>query len=99
MSNYRIICTSQEPVGAPNHQAHIVAVGTGVSPTNYERKCTVAEVYAAIDRGDGFFTSGEQSGKSAWVTKWSCTACSRATLRSAPDSVPDNNLDNLPNCG
>ena len=99
MSNYRIICTTQEPLGAPNHDAHIVSVGTGQTSAQYDRKWTVAEAYAAIDRGDRFFTHGERSGKSAWVNKWTCTACSRATLRSAPDAVQDNNLDNLPNCG
>jgi hypothetical protein len=94
MTTYQISCTTQEPVSRPTHDAHIVSVGTvgGV-------RWTVAEVYAAMDEGHTFFTHGPLSGKGAWVQKWTCRTCHRATLRSYPDVTSDNNLDNLPRCG
>jgi hypothetical protein len=98
MADYRIICTNQEPADRSTHDAHIVAVGTGTSPDSYTRKWTVAEVYAAMDRGDTFHTIGRTSGRRAEVRKWSCRGCRRSTLRSASDAVTDNNLDELPQC-
>ena len=95
--DYRVTCTEQEPVGVPHTDAHIVLVGT-VSPSGPALRWTVAQVYAAMDRGDRFYTYSERFQRVAWVMKWNCSYCRRATLRSAPDSIPDNNLDNLPTC-
>lgn len=99
MARYRIICTRQEPASAaPSHQ-HIVAVGTGTEPRNYTQLWTLDQVLAAMRRGETFYTQGEQSGKVAEVEQYHCSYCRRTYIRSHPDAVADNNLDNLPRCG
>ncbi len=89
MARYRIVCTEQEPVYRPTKHAHIIAVGTGTDSKQANKGWTVDQVWAAIDRGDTFYTKGETSGKVAEVEKFTC--CGRKTLRSAPDAVKDNN--------
>ena len=98
MATYRIVCTEQRPFGQPHSHAHIVAVGTGSSPNNWDRKWALDEVLAAMDRGDVFYTQGATSGKVAYVEKYHCSICKRTYIRSKPDAVADNNLDNLPSC-
>jgi transposase-like protein len=51
-----------------------------------------------MDRGDRFYTVGVYSGKVALVEKYTCTSCWRTFIRSTPDAVTDNNLDNLRRC-
>lgn len=97
MSQYRIVCTTQEPAYLPNDKAHIVAVGTGL-PSGYDRYWRLSEVLAAMDHGDSFYTYGERSQKVALVEKYACPWCSKTHIRSVPDAIPDNNLDNLPRC-
>ncbi len=94
MSDFRIVCTRQEP-GDASH-GHIVQVGTGPTAQQYTQTWTVPEVYAAMDRGDRFLTFGEQSRQWALVEKFVC--CGRQTLRSEADATTDNNLDSLPRC-
>jgi len=96
---YRIICTNQEPVYLPTTHAHIVAVGTGTDPDHWSRKWTLAQVIAAIDSGDVFYTHGRYSNKTALVRVVRCEKCNNRIIRSAPDAVTDNNLDRLPQCG
>jgi hypothetical protein len=98
MAKYRIICTTQEPATLPNDRAHIVAVGTGTSASKYDRYWTLSEVLAAMEDDDKFYTFGETSRKTADVEKYKCPFCSRTHIRSSPDAVKDNNLDNLPRC-
>jgi hypothetical protein len=98
MTEYRIICTTQEPSQVPNDRAHIVAVGTGSSASNSDRNWRLSEVLAAIERGDKFYTFGETSRKRASVDKYTCPWCTQTHIRSSPDAVKDNNLDNLPRC-
>ena len=98
MASYRITCTEQEPVTLPVSHQHIVRVGTG-SDAGWSRKWTVAEVLQAMRAADSFYTQGKVSGKVAQVEPYSCSRCQRTYIRSAADSVPDNNLDNLPRCG
>ena len=98
MARYRIICTTQQPAQVPNDRAHIVAVGTGTSASKYDRYWLLNEVLAAMDRGDTFYTFGEVSQKTASVEKYKCPWCSQTHIRSSPDAVKDNNLDNLPRC-
>ena len=98
MARYRIICTTQQPAQLPNDRAHIVAVGTGSSASNPEKYWLLNEVLAAMDKGDTFYTLGETSGKTASVEKYKCPWCSLTHIRSSPDAVKDNNLDNLPRC-
>lgn len=98
MSQYQITCTNQEPRTAPTCIAHIVQVGAKLANANQAPVLwTVTQVYAAMDRGDTFWTFSPSAQKWAQVHKHRC-ACGRATLRSAADAVRDNNLDNLPRC-
>jgi hypothetical protein len=97
MAQYRIICTNQEPASQPNDRAHIVAVGTG-DESGYNAYWSLNQVLSAMDQGHVFYTYGQTSGKTATVHKYVCPNCSRTHIRSAPDAVTDNNLDNLPTC-
>lgn len=98
MATYRIICTNQQPADKPPQHAHIVAVGVGVEPTRYTQSFTLAQVLQMMTNGDRFFTQGVKTGKTAWVEKYVCTSCNQWHIRSTPDAVLDNNLDNLPYC-
>ena len=98
MARYRIVCTDQEPYYQPTTHAHIVAVGTGTDPSKADQRWTLQEVLDAMDRGDSFYTVGVRSGKVALVEKYNCTSCWRTHIRSSPDAVTDNNLDNLRRC-
>lgn len=97
MAQYRIVCTTQEPASLPNDKAHIVAVGTG-DASGYSRYWQLSEVLAAMDQDHTFHTYGETSQMTAQVHKYTCPFCIRTHIRSAPDAVKDNNLDNLPAC-
>lgn len=98
MATYRIVCADQEPAGQSDQHAHIVAVGVGDDPAKALRKWTLDEVLRAIDRGDVFYTKGVNTGKLAIVMKYTCAPCRRVHIRSAADSVPDNNLDHIRHC-
>lgn len=96
MARYRIVCTTQLPAQLPNDRAHIVAVGTGASSS--DKYWLLSDVLAAMDAGDEFYTFGETSRKTASVDKYVCPWCTQTHIRSSPDAVKDNNLDNLPSC-
>ena len=98
MSIYRIVCTNQEPATEPPQHAHIVAVGIGHDPNHASQRLTLSQVIQMIDGGDQFYTQGVQSGKIANVEKYVCQHCRQYHIRSAPDAVKDNNLDNLRFC-
>lgn len=92
--SYRIVCTIQK---TPTHHNHIMGVGTGTDPSRADRQWTVTQVRAAIDQGTGFHTVSPSTGKTANVRKFDCD-CGIKTIKSAPDAVLDNNLDNLRTC-
>ena len=94
MSDYRIVCTEQKK---PTHHNHIMGVGTGDDPSKASQRWTVQEVRDAIARGHRFYTVGLRSGKVAFVERFDCS-CGVKTIRSRPDAVTDNNLDNLRTC-
>jgi len=98
MASYRIVCTTQAPASAPPSHQHIVEVGTGTDPDKADRRWTLDQVLAAMDAGDTFYTQGNTSGKRASVEKYLCSSCRRTYIRSSPDAVADNNLDNLRRC-
>ena len=98
MAYYRIVCTEQEPAYLPTTHAHIVAVGTGDDPDRATQRWTLDQVLAAMDRGEVFYTRGKSSGAVALVEKYVCSRCHRTYIRSTPDAVADNNLDNLRRC-
>ena len=89
--NYRIVCTNQTGCTTGGH---ITGVGTG-NDSGWNSQWTVAQVYAAMDRGYRFFTYG--GGQWASVQKYRC-GCGLYTLRSGADSTTANNLDNLNLC-
>lgn len=95
---YRIVCTTQEPAWEDHEHAAIDEVGTGTDPNRWSKRWTVAEVVAAIDGGDTFYTKGTRTGKEAEVNKFHCTRCDAERIRSAPDATTDNNLDSLRRC-
>jgi hypothetical protein len=99
MAHHRITCTIQAPFNQPRSHAHIVRVGTE-SNAGCDRIWLVHEVYAAMDQGERFYTYSPSANKVAWVRKYQCVHadCQFNTLRSDPNAVPDNNLDNLPTC-
>jgi hypothetical protein len=98
MARHRVVCTEQEPVSLPTSHAHIVAVGTGTDPNQANTRWTLAQVIAAINRGEVFYTYGERSQKVALVRVVACPTCGHSIIRSAPDAVQDNNLDYLRRC-
>jgi|SRR4051812_5334931 len=96
MTAKRIVCTDQSNPPAPGH-GHIVSVGIGTDPGKATEREDVTTVRANILRGDTYFTKGTSSGKIALVERYDCS-CGVKTIRSAPDKVTDNNLDNLRLC-
>ncbi len=99
MTAYRIVCTVQEPHSQPTTHAHIVAVGTGTNHQTPSQRLALAQVIAAMDRGDTFYTQGTTSGKTARVEKYTCAQCRGTHIRSASYAVQYNNLYNLALCG
>jgi hypothetical protein len=99
MARHRIVYTLHAPFATPHKHAHIVQAEI-VRPTGHTQRMTVSAVYVAMENGDEFYTYGETSEQSAAVHKYECehAGCNFKTLRSAPDSVKDNNLDDLPAC-
>ncbi|MBM3883653.1 MAG: hypothetical protein FJ387_28760 [Verrucomicrobia bacterium] len=93
-----ITCTRQEPVNEPTTKAHMVAVGTGSDPGNYDRLWSLAEVLTAMDQGRTFYAQGEIPGNIAGVEKYLCPSCTRMHIRSSPDAAAGNNLDNIRRC-
>lgn len=98
MTTYRIVCTDQQPASMPPQHAHIVAVGVGDDPNRATARFTLQDVIQKIDAGDQFYTQGTLSGKVAKVEKYRCGRCNQTHIRSTPDAVQDNNLDNLRSC-
>ena len=94
MTTYRIVCTEQQ---LPTTHNHIIAVGVGAEPSRAAERLTVEQVRSALDRGDTFYTQSPSTQKIAYVDKYQCH-CGRGTIRSRPDAVVDNNLDNLRIC-
>ncbi len=95
-SRLRVVCVEHAPANA--HE-HIVAVGTGDNPNKADSRWTVSDVIRAIDSGTHeFYTMSPATGKAASVIVVSCGRCGRRIIRSSPDSVEDNNLENLRAC-
>jgi hypothetical protein len=90
VADFEIVCVTK--AGTSPHQ-HIVSVGVG-SAYNKE---TVGQVRFAIGQGHRYYTVSPSTGKQADVRPFDC-ACGIKTIRSHPDAVTDNNLDNLQKC-
>lgn len=86
MATYRITCATKV-----HEHRHITTIGDSSA------RWTVVQARTAIARGDVFYTVSPSTGKQARVRAYDCP-CGVKSLRSAPDAVKDNNLDNLLNC-
>jgi hypothetical protein len=94
--NYLVVCANRPKI-TPEHR-HLVSIGTRDGAGGpHNRLWTVAQVYAALDRADVFFTQSPTTTRTARVEKFACS-CGDIGLRSNPDQVTDNNVDNLPGC-
>lgn len=91
--DYTIVCTLHEM--ADDH-THIGRVGTG-SGAQPDLIWTVEQVYAAMDRGETFYTVG--GGVRGEVGKATCSACEAPSLRTKGDAAVKDNLAVLPHCG
>ncbi|MGZ4688182.1 MAG: DUF3892 domain-containing protein [Acidimicrobiia bacterium] len=86
LASHQITCATKV-----HPHRHIVRVG---GPSG---SWSVEQARAAIARGEVFFTVSPSTRKQARVERYTCS-CGVLTLRSSPDAVTDNNLDNLRNC-
>jgi hypothetical protein len=84
MAAYQIVCVEKDE--------HITAVGTGTDSARATQRWTVAEVRAAIKTGSRFYIKSPSTGAEADVELY------ENTIRTDPDGVRDNNLDNLRAC-
>jgi len=98
MESQRIVCTIQEPANQPPQHAHIVSVGIGTTKEHYNQILNLPQVLQMMDQGVVFFTYGDNSQKTARVEKYLCSYCHKYHIKSSPDAVTDNNLDNLNYC-
>lgn len=92
---YRIVC-----VETKYPHRHINAVGTGSDPTQASDRWDVLEVRAALRSGDRFYTVSPSTGLTADVEPYDAHVGGQIvyTIRSTPDAVTDNNVDNLRVC-
>ena len=99
MATYRVVCTEREAANAHPYVGRILAIGANdEGGTGATSRWLVREVVTALDAGHVFYTHGEQSGKTARVVKYWCTPCAQWHIRSTPDAVRDDNLDDLRAC-
>jgi len=91
----RVVCVETE-----HAHRHIVAVGIGTDPSKADYRMTVTEVREAIKDGDVFYTVGSSSGEAALVGLDTChmANCTVKTIRTNPDDVKDDNLDEMRTC-
>lgn len=97
MGHFRITCVEWSYRTQRGHQ-HIIAVGINSAGGNVaEQLISVADARTQIAYGRAtFYTQSPSTGKLATVQPYDC--CGIQTLRSGPDAVRDNNLDDLGVC-
>jgi hypothetical protein len=95
MATYRIVCVETRYA-----HRHITHVGTGTDPAHANRDWTVAQVRSAIRDGDRFYTQSPSTNRTADVEPYNVVVNGETiyTIRSSPDAIHDNNLDNLRVC-
>jgi hypothetical protein len=95
MAAHQIVC-----VETTHPHRHITHVGIGELSWRASERWTVNRVRDAIRDGDRFYTVSPSTRKAADVRPDTCRigGCVVETIRSAPDAVTDNNLDNLRVC-
>lgn len=91
MAEYQIVCVER----AAGH-GHITHVGISGLPGLW----TVAQVRGSISRGNAFYTVSQTTREVARVEPYDAIDQGQTieTIRSAPDAVHGNNLDNLKAC-
>jgi hypothetical protein len=79
---------------------HITHVGTGPNPAQAGKRWTVQQVRAQLRAGYRFHTLDPVTGRTADVEAYDAHVNGRVvyTIRSTPDAIPGNNLDNLRVC-
>lgn len=92
----RIVCVESEYLTPQGHR-HLTYVGIGDDPDSASSRMTVAQVRQDIANGVDYYTVGPVSSRRAYVERWTC-ACGIKTIRTVPDQVIDNNLDQLRTC-
>jgi hypothetical protein len=97
MAGMQIVCTDKLTSPERTHP-HIVSVGTGTDPDRASARSSVEQVRTQIAAGVRFFTVSPSTGAEAEVERFDCPVCTFRTIRSDPDHVTDNNLDNLRPC-
>lgn len=95
MAVYRIVCVETE-----YPQQHITHVGTGSDAGRATDRWTVGNVRSALRNGNRFYTYSPSTGLYADVEPYDVWTGTHwvLTIRSTPDAVTDNNLDNLRVC-
>ncbi len=95
MATKRIVCVETE-----HPHRHIVAVGIGTEAQKATERMTVSEVRKSIEDGNTFYTVGSSSGDVALVGLDTChySGCTVKTIRTNPDDVKDDNLDEMRAC-
>jgi hypothetical protein len=95
MAEHQIVCVQK----LAKHR-HITHVGTGPSEALAEQRWTVAQVRDALEDGDVFYTVSPSTNHVALVEAYDAHVDGRVieTIRSSPDAIFDNNLDNLRAC-
>lgn len=91
MAEYQIVCVDR----VAGH-GHITHVGISGLPGVW----TVDQVRGCIARGNSFYTVSPSTREVAGVESYDVAESGQTieTIRSAPDAVTDNNLDNLQVC-
>ncbi len=103
MSKHRIVCVEHAQITGHAHHAHhqhthIIGAGTSSDPSHIERRWRLDEILTAMRAGDIFYTQGETSHKVAEVEHYHCEKCGGTHIKTKPDHVKDNNLDELKHC-
>jgi hypothetical protein len=96
MKAYEIDCATKSGNPCTEREQHITRVGAKRVGGTKHRDWSVADVRRKIKNGDRFFTM-DTRGRAADVERYTC-GCGRKTIRTRPDAVTTNNLDNLPAC-
>ena len=92
MARYKVQCVTMAPPANPRDIAHPQALGTEDG-----RRWSAAEVVAALDAGDLFFTRRAASKADAPVFAFDCRLCGQRTIRSSP-TEEHNRIERHPGC-
>ena len=95
MADYQIVCAER----LSPHHGHITHVGTGYD-NEADQRWTTEAVRQALEDGDSFYTVSSSTDHVADVEAYDANVSGTTieTIRSSPDAIWDNNLDNLRAC-